>query len=79
MVNDQVYLLMDFVQSCWLTCFDRDWRDPKWTSSKAVANGLETSVREQRHVLMGDNIIDIEGKSIIGLLLDEVRAMSLCQ
>ncbi|WVQ65814.1 uncharacterized protein L199_003992 [Kwoniella botswanensis] len=50
----------------------RDWRDPKWTSARAVAHGLESPVREQRMVLMGDNIIDIASKSIFGLLVDEV-------
>ncbi|WWC62526.1 uncharacterized protein I303_105122 [Kwoniella dejecticola CBS 10117] len=50
----------------------RDWRDPKWTSARSVAHGLENPVREQRMVLMGDNIIDIASKSIFGLLVDEV-------
>ncbi|WVQ96650.1 hypothetical protein IAU59_003756 [Kwoniella sp. CBS 9459] len=50
----------------------RDWRDPKWTSARAVAHGLDSHVREQRNVLMGDNIIDIASKSIAGLLIDEV-------
>lgn len=52
----------------------RDWRDPKWTSAKAVAQGLESSVREQRSVLMGENIIDIASKSVAGLLVDEVNS-----
>ncbi|WRT67812.1 uncharacterized protein IL334_004786 [Kwoniella shivajii] len=50
----------------------RDWRDPKWTSARSVAHGLERPIREQRMVLMGDNIIDIASKSIFGLLIDEV-------
>nr|XP_019012720.1 cation-transporting ATPase 13A3/4/5 [Kwoniella pini CBS 10737]OCF51501.1 cation-transporting ATPase 13A3/4/5 [Kwoniella pini CBS 10737] len=50
----------------------RDWRDPKWTSARAVAHGLENYLREQRMVLMGENIIDIASKSIFGLLVDEV-------
>ncbi|WWC88708.1 uncharacterized protein L201_003621 [Kwoniella dendrophila CBS 6074] len=50
----------------------RDWRDPKWTSARAVAHGLETPVRDQRMVLMGENIIDIASKSVFGLLIDEV-------
>ena len=51
----------------------RDWRDPRWTSARAVAGGLDSSTRQQRRLLMGENIIDIASKSVIGLLLDEVR------
>lgn len=50
----------------------RDWRDPRWTSARAVAQGLDSSTREQRKVLMGENNIDIEGKTLFGLLVDEV-------
>lgn len=50
----------------------RDWRDPQWTSIRAVAAGLDTPTREQRRVLTGENMIDIEGKSVFGLLIDEV-------
>lgn len=50
----------------------RDWRDPKWSSARAVANGLDAGTREQRQVLMGENIIDIAAKSVFGLLVDEV-------
>jgi cation-transporting ATPase 13A2 len=55
-------------------CLIRDWRDPKWTSVKAVASGLGKDVREQRRILFGDNVIDIEGKGVVGLLLDEVSS-----
>ncbi len=76
MGNDKVSLRLRVLISIHCRDFsndlDRDWRDPKWTSAKSVANGLETPTREQRHVLMGDNIIDIAGKSVFGLLLDEV-------
>lgn len=50
----------------------RDWRDPKWTSARVVAQGLEAGTREQRKVLMGANIIDIASKTVGGLLVDEV-------
>jgi len=54
------------------TLINRDWRDPKWSSARAVANGLDAGTREQRQVLMGENIIDIAAKSVFGLLVDEV-------
>ncbi|EKC97467.1 cation transporting ATPase [Trichosporon asahii var. asahii CBS 8904] len=50
----------------------RDWRDPKWTSARQVAQGLDSETRTQRRTLMGDNVIDIKGKSLFGLLVDEV-------
>jgi hypothetical protein len=43
----------------------------------SVKNGLEEPVRHQRHTLFGPNVIEIEGKSIISLLLDEV-GLALC-
>ncbi|GMK53976.1 hypothetical protein CspeluHIS016_0105620 [Cutaneotrichosporon spelunceum] len=53
-------------------CMVRDWRDSRWTSARAVANGLDTQTREQRRTLMGENNIDIASKSVISLLMDEV-------
>jgi cation-transporting ATPase 13A3/4/5 len=37
-----------------------------------VAVGLDSGTREQRRVLMDENIIDIASKSLAGLLVDEV-------
>lgn len=50
----------------------RDWRDNHWSAHKTVQAGLDDSTRDQRRILFGLNSIDIEGKSIITLLLDEV-------
>jgi cation-transporting ATPase 13A2 len=50
----------------------RDWRDPKWTSVRAIAGGLTEETRAQRKVLFGENVIDIEGKGIFTLMVDEV-------
>jgi hypothetical protein len=51
---------------------NRDWRDHGWTGVGSVKNGLEGPMRQQRLTLFGHNVIDIEGKSIISLLVDEV-------
>lgn len=51
---------------------DRDWRDPSWTGLQLVQKGIESSVRQQRLSLFGKNEVNIEGKSIISLLVDEV-------
>lgn len=41
-----------------------------------VQNGIDTSVQKQRYELFGANVIDIEAKSSLSLLVDEVRWMS---
>ncbi|KAI0697731.1 P-type ATPase [Cerioporus squamosus] len=50
----------------------RDWRDSSWINISAVQTGLQKPVLEQRATLFGPNLIDIEGKSTISLLIDEV-------
>ncbi|KAI0305581.1 P-type ATPase [Multifurca ochricompacta] len=50
----------------------KDWRDHGWTGVGSVKSGLEEPMRHQRLTLFGPNIIDIEGKSAISLLVDEV-------
>ncbi|KII92069.1 hypothetical protein PLICRDRAFT_103455 [Plicaturopsis crispa FD-325 SS-3] len=50
----------------------RDWRDPFWTGVSSVQNGLEQPTRKQRLALFGANEIDIEGKSAVSLLIDEI-------
>jgi cation-transporting ATPase 13A3/4/5 len=57
---------------------NRDWRDPGWTGVGSVKNGLEGPLRQQRLTLFGSNIIDIEGKSVISLLVDEVSFCFMC-
>ncbi|KAG9039815.1 hypothetical protein FRB95_007242 [Tulasnella sp. JGI-2019a] len=50
----------------------RDWRDPKWTSVMTFKAGLDAETRKQRQIVFGDNVIDIEGKSIMSLLVEEI-------
>lgn len=49
-----------------------DWRDPSWTGIRSVQNGLDRMTEDQRRRLFGDNVIDIQGKSTLSLLVDEV-------
>ena len=48
------------------------WRDPSWRKLQDVKDGLEGETRDARARLFGENVIDIEEKPIIRLLLDEV-------
>ncbi|KAF8590974.1 Ca-transporting ATPase [Ramaria rubella] len=50
----------------------RDWRDPMWKTIAGVEAGLTEAVRQQRSSLFGSNSIDIQGKSTIALLVDEI-------
>ncbi|KAF9049844.1 Ca-transporting ATPase [Panaeolus papilionaceus] len=50
----------------------RNWRDPNWNSVSSVQSGLNSAIQRQRQVLFGKNEIDIEGKSTLSLLIDEV-------
>ncbi|KAF8726522.1 hypothetical protein AX14_007766 [Amanita brunnescens Koide BX004] len=50
----------------------RNWRDSSWSSIGSVTSGLQQSARQQRSTLLGPNLIDIEGKSTLTLLVDEI-------
>ncbi|EJD52718.1 Ca-transporting ATPase [Auricularia subglabra TFB-10046 SS5] len=50
----------------------RDWRDQTWTNVSGLHSGLNKATRQQRLTLFGNNAIDIKGKSVGALLVDEV-------
>lgn len=50
----------------------REWRDKSTTTIFETQKGLSYDERSQRHVLFGSNMIDIKGKSIPTLLVEEV-------
>ncbi|KDR75783.1 hypothetical protein GALMADRAFT_97655 [Galerina marginata CBS 339.88] len=50
----------------------RDWRDPRWTGVASAQLGIDEEISEQRRLLFGKNEIDIEGKSTVSLLVDEI-------
>jgi cation-transporting ATPase 13A2 len=49
-----------------------NWRDPSWRNLKDVMDGLEGDTRDARAGLFGENVIEIEEKPIMNLLIDEV-------
>lgn len=49
------------------------WKDPLWTDVRAVRAGIDNEEQISRTVVFGDNLVDIEQKSIFRLLVDEVR------
>jgi hypothetical protein len=56
-----------------MQAFFREWTDSQWTSVNAVQKGIDDDVKEQRLTLFNKNEIDIEGKSTVSLLVEEVR------
>ena len=54
----------------------RDWRNPSWTTANSTRGGLSVAERKQRNVLFDLNLIDIEGKSVVSLLVDEVTCFA---
>ena len=52
-----------------------NWRDPSWRSLKDVMLGLEGDTRDARAGLFGGNVIDIDEKPIVKLLIDEVPSL----
>ncbi|RMZ86151.1 hypothetical protein DV737_g202, partial [Chaetothyriales sp. CBS 132003] len=50
---------------------NNDWWDPQWTDVKALRAGLDSEEREPRSQVFGKNMIEVGGKSIPQLMLDE--------
>jgi cation-transporting ATPase 13A2 len=44
-----------------------------WLSVPAVSGGIAPEVSAQRHTLFGSNEINIESKSTVSLLVEEVK------
>lgn len=50
-----------------------NWKDPNWTKVRSVRGGLDVDERYRREQVFGQNQIDIQQKSILQLLIDEVN------
>lgn len=50
----------------------REWRDTNCTDTASAQRPLSEETKDQRKLIFGRNEIDIEGKSTISLLVDEV-------
>ncbi|KAF2715019.1 P-type ATPase-like protein [Pleomassaria siparia CBS 279.74] len=47
------------------------WKDPAWTNTSALREGLDNEERDYRELVFGRNVIDIEEKTVGQLLVDE--------
>ncbi|CAI2162186.1 8461_t:CDS:10 [Funneliformis geosporum] len=48
------------------------WKDSSWTSTKVLKKGITRAVHDERKIIFGPNIIDVQEKSALRLLTDEV-------
>lgn len=48
------------------------WKDPDWTDVRLAKAGLDSDEQSLRETIFGNNLIDIEQKSVGQLLVDEV-------
>ncbi|KAJ5610075.1 hypothetical protein N7510_006794 [Penicillium lagena] len=48
-----------------------NWKDPAWTNVKVMRGGLDADERDSREQIFGHNVIDIQQKSVLQLLVDE--------
>lgn len=53
------------------------WKDPEWTDARLVRSGLDSDDKSIREIIFGNNLIDIEQKTISQLLVDEVCGVRL--
>ncbi|GJC93863.1 cation-transporting ATPase [Colletotrichum higginsianum] len=53
------------------------WVDPNWTDPRAARAGIDSDEKGVREVVFGNNLIDIEQKSIPQLLVDEIASLIL--
>lgn len=54
------------------------WKDPSWINAKAMRAGLDADERDSREQLFGQNVIDIQQKTVPQLLVDEVCNKKNC-
>jgi cation-transporting ATPase 13A2 len=59
---------------------NNSWKDPAWTDVRAMRTGIDGDEKENRELVFGRNMIDIQEKSVTQLLFDEVRtAFAECE
>ncbi|CAG8453049.1 1903_t:CDS:10 [Gigaspora rosea] len=47
------------------------WKDPTWVSVKMLKKGTNRETRNEREIIFGQNLIDIQEKSTVQLLIEE--------
>jgi len=73
------YLDYRYIRFCYHPLQDRfmlnhSWRDPSWDDVRSLRMGLDGDEKSYRQTVFGDNVIDIEEKTAMQILVDEVGA-----
>ncbi|GAB1200545.1 hypothetical protein APSETT444_009918 [Aspergillus pseudonomiae] len=55
-------------------CLISGWRDPLWTNAKVMRSGLDADDRDSREQIFGKNLVDIQQKPLLQLLMDETMS-----
>lgn len=71
------FLNYRYVQFCFNPLMDKfvpcsSWQDPTWTHVKSLRIGLDGEEKNRRATVFGKNQIDVQQKSLVELLFDEV-------
>ena len=71
------YLDYRYIRFCYHPIQDRfllnnDWKDPSWDNVRSLRTGLDGDEKGFRQTVFGDNVIDIEEKTSMQILVDEV-------
>jgi cation-transporting P-type ATPase 13A2 len=53
------------------------WRDHSWSNIRSMRAGLDVDERDSREIAFGQNVINIQQKSLAQLLVDEVNSIPL--
>lgn len=69
-----------YVRFCYQPIEDKfmhtgDWKDPSWRNVKSLREGLDADERDRREQVFGPNVIDINQKSTIQIMIDEVSTV----
>lgn len=77
------FLNYRYIQFCFNPLLDKfvtygDWQDPSWTSVKSIRAGLDGEERVRRGKVFGKNQLDVQQKSLVALLVDEVSQGFIC-
>jgi len=73
------YLDYRYIRFCYHPLQDRfilnnNWKDPSWDNIRSLRMGLDGDEKGFRQTVFGDNVIDIEEKTAMQILVDEVGA-----
>ncbi|KAL7274630.1 hypothetical protein RUND412_002462 [Rhizina undulata] len=70
------YLDYRYIRFCYHPLLDKfvlnnSWKDPNWIDVMEIRSGIDGDEKDYRSLVFGQNVIDIEEKTVMELLMDE--------